>query len=90
MIDLKPSYRGSLIAIAIVIAMAWCTTPAEADDLLSVDAAGLKEVVTTLCGKQAQALTKSESEEEFLTLYQECIQFVFGILNPVEMQHNHS
>jgi hypothetical protein len=90
MIDLKPSYRGSLIAIAIVIAMAWCTTPAEADDLLSVDAAGLKEVVTTLCGKQAQALTKSESEEEFLTLYQECIKFVFGILNPVEMQHNHS
>ena len=88
MIDLKPSYRGSLIAIAIVIAMAWATTPAEADDLLSVDAVGLKEVITVLCA--TKSLSESESKEEFLTLYQECIRYTFEILHPVEMQHSHS
>ena len=63
--DLNNSYRGALIAITIVTAMAWLTTPAEAHETVFVDVENANGVIYELCNTITnQAVVIDDIDEE--------------------------
>ena len=92
MIDLDRSYRGGLIAMAIVIAVAWLATPAEAHEAVTVGVDNANGVLQEVCAQLAVNVmtiegTDRDAAKEF---YDACIEYTAEQMYAQPYPHDHS
>ena len=89
--EMIKTYRGALIAMFLVIGMAWMTTPAEAHEAVTVGVDNTNGVLIELCSAITnQAVTiHGYSTEQAQDLFDYCIKNAVANLMPKKFEHTH-